>query len=62
MGVVVKDRVHEIVLDDGVSGGMRERLHKTFNLVEQDIYCKSQKNKFMIRARRSNGKNDRLQQ
>ena len=33
MGVAVKDRVYEIVLDDKVSADMRERLHKNFNLV-----------------------------
>ena len=54
MGVEVKDRAHEIVLDDGVSAGMRERLHKTFNLVEQDIHYSSYKKKIMIIARRSN--------
>ena len=41
MGTTVKDRVHKIVLDDKVSAGMRERLHKTFNLVGQEIHYNS---------------------
>ena len=35
--VAVKDRVKDIVLDDGVSLGMKERIHKTINLVGQDV-------------------------
>ena len=33
MGIAGKDAVREMVSDDKVSGDMRERLHKTFNLV-----------------------------
>ena len=62
MGVAVKDRVHEIVLDDGVSAGMRERLHETLNLVEQDTRYNSCTTKFIIRARRSSDKGCRLQE
>ena len=62
MGVAVKDRVHEIFLDDKVSAGMREILNNFFNLVEQDIHYNSYKKKFMISARRSNDKDDRSQE
>ena len=43
MGITVKDRVKEIVVDDGAPVGVRERLHKTFKLVEQDIHYDSHK-------------------
>ena len=50
--VSLKDRVKDIVLDDGVSLGMRERLHKTFNLVGQDDYYDTYKNKFVLNERK----------
>ena len=47
--VDVKDRVNEIVLDDGVSIGMRDMLHETFELVGRDVHYNSHKKKFVIR-------------
>ena len=51
-GVSVKDRVKDIVLDDGVSSGMRERLNKTFNLVGQDVHYNSYKKLFVLKVRK----------
>ena len=47
----MQDRVNEIVLDDGASIGMRDKAHKTFELVGRDIYYNSYKKKFVIRNR-----------
>ena len=47
-GVSVKDRVKEILLDDGVSLSMREKITKTFSLVGQEVYYNSYKKSFII--------------
>ena len=60
MGVVVKVRVQEIVVDYGASVGVRETLYENFKLVEQDIHYDSYKKKFMISASRNKDKNEKL--
>ena len=47
-GVSVKDGVKEIVLDDGVSSSMREKITKIFSLVGQEVYYNSYKKSFII--------------
>ena len=49
--IKVQDRVNEIVLSDGVSMNMRNKVHKTFELVGRDIHCNSYKKKFVIKDR-----------
>ena len=48
--VEVQDRVNEIVLDDGVSIGMRDKVQKTFELVGRGIHYNSYKKKFVLRS------------
>ena len=45
----MKDRVKDIVLDDGVSSNMREKITKTFSLVGQEVYYNSYKKSFIVR-------------
>jgi len=49
--IKVQDRVNEIVLNDGVSMTMRNKVHETFELVGQDIHYNSYKKKFVITNR-----------
>ena len=56
--VKVQDRVNEIVLNDGVSMDMRDKVHKTFELLGRDIHCNSYKKKFAITNREIAGGSD----
>ena len=49
--IKVQDRVNEIVLSDGVSMNMRNKVHKTFELVGRDVHYNSYKKKFVINDR-----------
>ena len=49
--IKVQDRVNEVVLSDGVSMNMRNKVHKTFELVGQHIHYNSYKKKFVITNR-----------
>ena len=49
--IKVQERVNEVVLSDGASMNMRNKVHKTFELVDRDIHCNSYKKKFVIKDR-----------
>ena len=46
----MKDRVKDIVVDDGVFSDMRDRGNKTLNLVGQDIYYNNSKKRFVVKG------------
>ena len=47
----MQDRVNEVVLSDGVSMNMRNKVQKTFQLVGRDLNYNSYKKKFVIKGR-----------
>ena len=49
--VKVQDRANKIVLNAGVSMDIRDKVHKTFELVGRDIHYIIYKKKFVIRNR-----------